>query len=113
MVLRMASATTSFQIAEFTLVSLKTASNMAMGLRKDFIKKVTGHRRMEWLNINFRGTTVKDLNTAMGKRLGLMAHSTLAIILTARKTGRAQELRKTGQSTPGSFFVEKLTVRER
>jgi hypothetical protein len=78
-----------------------------MGLRKDFIKKVTGHRRMEWLNINLKGTTKTDLNMATGKRLGLMAHRSPEIISMARKTGRAQGLKKIGQITPGSFFYGK------
>ena len=109
----MASATTSFQMAEFTLVSLKTASNTATGLRKDFIKRVTGHRRMAWGNINLKGIIMKDLNMAMGKKLGLMAPNTLEIMLRAKKTDRAQELQKTGQSIPGSLLTVKLTERGR
>ena len=87
----MVSAITSLKMAESTPVSLKTASSTAMDLKKDFIKRVSGVKQMAWVNINLKETIMKDLKTATAKKSGLMAHSTLAIMLMAKKAGRAQE----------------------
>ena len=78
-------------MAESTLVSLKTGSSTAMGLKKDFIKRVTGVKPMAWVNINLKETIMKDLKPATAKKSGLMAYSTLEIMLMAKKAGKAQE----------------------
>jgi len=65
------------------------ANNMAMGLKKDFIKKACGVRKTVCKNINSKETTEMASRMVMAKKPGLMVHSILVTMLMEKKTDRA------------------------